>query len=56
MKSGATFIVAVRTDIQNIDTVSKAIFTMKGNETLTKLFPSEVRFSDGLFLIPLTQE
>ncbi|MBQ0074502.1 MAG: hypothetical protein KBT34_09935 [Prevotella sp.] len=57
MKSGSTLMIVIASDIQNIEAVDEAIFTLKGNERLTKRFPSSsVGFSNGLFSIALTQE
>lgn len=56
MKSGATYFVVVRTDIDNIKKVNRVIFTLKGVKTLTKRYPGDVTFEDGTFLIPLYQQ
>lgn len=56
MMSGATYIVLFEFDetiINNIDTV---IFTFAGLNTITKKYPKEVVYKDGLFAVSFTQE
>lgn len=56
MMSGATYIVLFEFDetmINNIDTV---IFTFAGLNTITKKYPKEVVYKNGLFAVSFTQE
>lgn len=57
MKVGETKIILVDCEEVNIDLVDKAIFTIKGADSVTKTYPGDdVSFSDGKFLINLFQE
>lgn len=55
MKSGATYFIPVRSDL-DVTAVDKVIFTIKGAATIKKEYPGDVTVSNGIFMIPLTQE
>lgn len=55
MKSGATYLVPLKCEVE-IDTVEKAIITIKGAIVLRKDYPGTVVYSNGFFMVPLTQE
>ena len=57
MKSGATFLIGIASDIDDIKKVESVIFTIRGKEELQKNYPEDVAFDEyHNFLIPLTQE
>ena len=56
MMSGATYIVLFEFDETIIDSIDTVIFTFAGLNTITKKYPKEVVYKDGLFAVSFTQE
>lgn len=56
MMSGATYIVLFEFDETIIDNIDTVIFTFAGLNTITKEYPKEVVYKDGLFAVSFTQE
>lgn len=56
MMSGATYIVLFEFDETMIDNIDTVIFTFAGLNTITKKYPKEVVYKDGLFAVSFTQE
>lgn len=55
MKGGTTELLPVKMDI-DISTVDSIIFDIKGNGLVQKVYPDEVSYSNGIFLVPLNQQ
>lgn len=56
MMSGATYIVLFEFDETMIDNIDTVIFTFAGLNTITKKYPKEVVYKEGLFSVSFTQE
>lgn len=57
LKAGETRFLKFKIEnLPKLDIIQNIIFTIKGKVTMTKSYPSEVEYADGVFLIPFTQE